>query len=53
MTSTFMSRTPVENLAKDLRAEFPGVGGFSADNLRRINNFYEAYAKDEKLAPLQ
>jgi predicted nuclease of restriction endonuclease-like (RecB) superfamily len=42
----------VENLAKDLRAEFPGVGGFSAANLWRIKQFYEAYAKDEKLAPL-
>jgi predicted nuclease of restriction endonuclease-like (RecB) superfamily len=45
-------RAVVENLAKDLRAEFPGVGGFSAANLWRINKFYEAYAKDEKLAPL-
>ena len=45
-------RAVVENLAKDLRAEFPGVGGFSAANLWRIKQFYEAYAKDEKLAPL-
>ncbi len=42
----------VENLAKDLRSEFPGIGGFSAANLWRIKQFYEAYAKDEKLAPL-
>jgi hypothetical protein len=33
-------------------AEFPGVCGFSATNLWRIKQFYEAYAKDEKLAPL-
>jgi hypothetical protein len=37
---------------KDLRAEFPGVGGFSAAKLWRSKQFYEAYAKDEKLAPL-
>ena len=42
----------VENLAKDLRAEFPGIGGFSAANLWRIKSFYETYAGDEKLAPL-
>jgi len=42
----------VENLAKNLRAEFPGIGGFSAANLWRIKQFYEAYARDEKLAPL-
>ena len=45
-------RAVVENLAKDLRAEFPGVSGFSAANLWRIKQFYEAYAEDEKLAPL-
>lgn len=45
-------RGVVGNLAKDLRAEFPGVGGFSAANLWRIKQFYEAYTRDEKLAPL-
>jgi hypothetical protein len=45
-------RAVVESLANDLRAEFPGVGGFSAANLWRIKQLYEAYAKDEKLAPL-
>jgi predicted nuclease of restriction endonuclease-like (RecB) superfamily len=45
-------RSVVENLAKDLRTEFPGVGGFSAANLWRIKQFYETYAHDEKLAPL-
>ncbi len=45
-------RSVVENLAKDLRTEFPGVGGFSAANLWRIKQFYETYAQDEKLAPL-
>jgi len=45
-------RAVVENLARDLRTEFPGVSGFSAANLWRIKQFYEAYAKNEKLAPL-
>ena len=45
-------RAVVENLAKDLRAEFPGVSGFSAANLWRIKQFHEAHATDEKLAPL-
>jgi predicted nuclease of restriction endonuclease-like (RecB) superfamily len=45
-------RSVVETLARDLRAEFPGVSGFSAANLWRIKNFYESYAGSEKLAPL-
>jgi predicted nuclease of restriction endonuclease-like (RecB) superfamily len=42
----------VEQLAVDLRTEFPGVGGFSASNLWRMKAFFEAYAGLEKLAPL-
>ncbi len=45
-------RRIVENLAADLRLEFPGVSGFSAANLWRIKNFYEEYRHDQKLAPL-
>ncbi len=45
-------RRVVETLAADLRKDFPGVTGFSAANLWRIKNFYEAYCGDEKLAPL-
>jgi predicted nuclease of restriction endonuclease-like (RecB) superfamily len=45
-------RSVVENLARDLQAEFPGISGFSAANLWRIKQFYEAYAEDQKLAPL-
>ncbi len=45
-------RRVVETLAADLRKDFPGVTGFSAANLWRIKNFYEAYCEDEKLAPL-
>lgn len=42
----------VEQLAKDLQAEFPGVRGFSASNLWRMRQFYQTYAENEKLAPL-
>jgi predicted nuclease of restriction endonuclease-like (RecB) superfamily len=45
-------RSVVENLARDLQAEFPGISGFSAANLWRIKQFYEVYADDQKLAPL-
>ena len=42
----------VGNLAEDLSREFPGANGFSAANLWRMRNFYEAYGQDEKLAQL-
>jgi predicted nuclease of restriction endonuclease-like (RecB) superfamily len=42
----------VENLARDLQKEFPGIKGFSADNLWRMRKFYLAYKGNEKLAPL-
>ena len=42
----------VEQLATDLRTEFPGVGGFSSSNLWRMKAFFEAYTGLEKLAPL-
>ena len=42
----------VSQLAQDLRAEFPGVSGFSASNLWRMRAFYEAYATNPILAPL-
>ena len=42
----------VETLAKDLQKEFSGVQGFSSANLWRMRNFYLAYQKNEKLAPL-
>lgn len=41
----------VENLATDLRADFPGVGGLSASNVWRMKVFL-AYQGVEKLAPL-
>ena len=42
----------VETLAKDLQKEFQGIQGFSSANLWRMRNFYLAYHKNEKLAPL-
>jgi predicted nuclease of restriction endonuclease-like (RecB) superfamily len=42
----------VERLAADLRAEFPGIGGFSSSNLWRMKAFFEAYRGLEKLVPL-
>lgn len=34
----------IDQLAKDLQNEFPGIGGFSRANLFRIKNFYVSYA---------
>ncbi|MFZ4695254.1 MAG: PDDEXK nuclease domain-containing protein [Verrucomicrobiia bacterium] len=45
-------KSVVENLARDLQSDFPGIGGFSASNLWRMKLFYEAYASNAKLAPL-
>jgi predicted nuclease of restriction endonuclease-like (RecB) superfamily len=42
----------VEQLARDLQAEFPGIQGFSAANLWRMKGLFEAYANSEKLAPM-
>jgi predicted nuclease of restriction endonuclease-like (RecB) superfamily len=45
-------KSVVQQLAKDLRTEFPGVGGFSTSNLWRMKAFFEAYTDSEKLALL-
>jgi len=42
----------VENLARDLQAEFPGRNGFSARNLWYMRDFYVEYAARPKLQPL-
>ncbi len=42
----------VEQLAADVRTEFPGIQGFSAANVWRMKSFYETYAGNEKLAPM-
>lgn len=45
-------KSVVENLAKDLQKEFPGIKGFSSSNLWRMRNFYQKYIENKKLAPL-
>jgi predicted nuclease of restriction endonuclease-like (RecB) superfamily len=45
-------KSVVEQLAKDLQAEFPGIKGFSASNLWRMKLFHETFVDNEKLAPL-
>lgn len=42
----------VVNLSKDLQLDFPGMQGFSKDNLWRMRKFYLQYSEDSKLAPL-
>src|SRR5659263_645204 len=45
-------KSVVEHLAKDLRIEFPGMSGFSAQNLWRMKQFYQSYAQNTKLSPM-
>jgi predicted nuclease of restriction endonuclease-like (RecB) superfamily len=45
-------KSVVEQLAKDIQVEFPGISGFSTANVWRMRSFYNAYALNEKLAPL-
>ena len=42
----------VKRLSQDLQSEFPGIRGFSPQNLWKMRGFYEAYAESEKLSPL-
>jgi predicted nuclease of restriction endonuclease-like (RecB) superfamily len=42
----------VERLSADLHREFPGVSGFSVQNLWHMRQFYAAYNGDERLQPL-
>ncbi len=41
----------VETLAKDLQKEFPGMQGFSVQNLWNMRQFYLAYKDNPKLQP--
>ncbi len=41
-----------EQLSKDLRAEFPGVSGFSRRNIFYMREFYLLYRNDERVQPL-
>ena len=45
-------KSVVENLSKDLQNEFPGIHGFSSQNLWRMRRFYLEYQDNTKLAPM-
>ena len=45
-------RSTVNQLAEYLKMHTPGLRGFSASNLWRMRQFYEAYQGNEKLAPV-
>jgi predicted nuclease of restriction endonuclease-like (RecB) superfamily len=45
-------KSVVEQLAKDIQAEFPGISGFSVRNLWNMRNFHLTYSQDAKLQPL-
>ena len=45
-------KSVVENLAKDLQNDFPGMQGFSARNLWLMRSFYLEYKDNIKLQPL-
>ena len=45
-------KSVVKILAKELKKEFPGVQGFSAQNLWRMRNFYVEYSQNAFLPPL-
>lgn len=45
-------KSVVERLSADLRQEFPGVGGFSVQNLWYMRQFYSEYHSHENLQPL-
>ena len=42
----------VETMAKDLQKEFPGIHGFSAQNLWRMKQFFQVYSGNTKLSPM-
>lgn len=45
-------RSVVQYLAQDLQMEFPGIKGFSAQNLWYMRQFYSIYSHNKKLQPL-
>jgi predicted nuclease of restriction endonuclease-like (RecB) superfamily len=45
-------KSVVERLSQDLRREFPGVAGFSVQNLWYMRQFHLEYLEHEKLQPL-
>ena len=42
----------VEQLARDLQSEFPGIQGFSARNLWKMRDLFQTYHQNAKLPPL-
>jgi predicted nuclease of restriction endonuclease-like (RecB) superfamily len=49
---TAWGKSVVRRLAADLQAEFPGIGGFSEQNLWYMRRFYNEYRGNERLQPL-
>jgi predicted nuclease of restriction endonuclease-like (RecB) superfamily len=49
---TTWGKSVVEQLAKDLQNEFPGISGFSSRNIWRMRDFYLAYNAEEFLPPM-
>ncbi len=45
-------KSVVENLSYDLQNEFPGIKGFSVQNLWYMRQFYLVYKDDPNLQPL-
>ncbi len=45
-------KSVVERLSGDIRDEFPGIKGFSVQNLWYTRQFYLTYRDDEKLQPM-
>lgn len=45
-------KSVVENLSVDLQREFPGVQGYSVQNLWYMRQFYQEYYSDKKLQPM-
>ena len=45
-------KSVVEKISSDLQREFPGVPGYSRDNLWRMRKFYLRFKDDLKLAPV-
>ena len=45
-------KSVVQRLSADLQTEFPGIRGFSVQNLWYMRQFYLEYQQNEKLQPL-
>ena len=45
-------KSTVQRLAKDLQVEFPGIRGFSSQNIWYMRQFYQTYSKNKKLQSL-